>query len=285
MPAVPDMTFKQYQAMLHVLKQRSVQTIDIIGGEPTLHREIVAFVRAAMLSGFFVNISSNGTNLNVLEEITSLGSQVTVGISVNDHETLDHTRSFIKKFKPVVKSLFIPDGEGGMINEILSLKPKKYYLIYRDALTRSELQTTVPLHRFTAAVERQFNAADVGTVFCSGFLPDAECYPELAQVRCPAGTAKLGIMPDGSVYPCNLFFGKKEFLLGNILSVPFSEIWQHQALAYFRSTAANACPQGACPHHAQCHGGCPALSLLLTNNLFAPDPRCNEIRSYLPVDL
>ena len=69
MPAVPDMTFEHFRAMLHVLKQRSVQTIDIIGGEPTLHRDIVAFVSAALLSGFFVNISSNGTNLNVLEYI------------------------------------------------------------------------------------------------------------------------------------------------------------------------------------------------------------------------
>jgi radical SAM protein with 4Fe4S-binding SPASM domain len=284
MPSVPDMTFEHFRRMLAVLKHRAVSTIDIIGGEPTLHPEIVTFVRAALRAGFFVNISSNGTNLNMLEEIMSLGSRVTVGISVNDRETLNQARSFIKKHKPLVKSIFNHNMDGGTIKEILSLKPKKYYLIYRDALSRSELQTTVPFPQFTSTIEQEFNATDVGTVFCSGFVPDTERRPDLAQARCPAGTAKLGIMPDGSVYPCNLFFGKKEFLLGNILSVPFSEIWQHQALAYFRSTAANACPQGACPHHVQCHGGCPALSLLLTNNLFAPDPRCNEIRPYLSAD-
>jgi radical SAM protein with 4Fe4S-binding SPASM domain len=278
MPFVPDMTFEDFQAMLHVLKQQAVKTIDIIGGEPTLHGDIVDFVRAALRSGFFVNISSNGTNLNVLEEIMSLGNRVTVGISVNDRETLDHTRGFIKKLHPVIKTIFTSSRQDGMIDEILSLKPKKYYLIYRDPLTGRELQNAVPFPRFTAAVERQFNATEVGTVFCSGFLPDTESHPELAHVRCPAGTAKLGIMPDGSVYPCNLFFGKKEFLLGNVKNDPFQDIWQHQALAYFRSPAVNTCPQKACRHHAQCHGGCPALGLLLTNNLSAPDPRCNKIR-------
>lgn len=274
MPSMPDMTFEHFQAMLVALKQRAVRTIDIIGGEPTLHRDIVSFVRESLLSGFFVNISSNGANLHVLEEIMSMGNRVTVGISVNDRETLDQVRGFIEIHKPVVKSVFNPDIEHGMIREILSLNPKKYYLIYRDALSWSELQTTVPFPLFAATVEQQFNSTEVGTVFCSGFLPDTESCPELAQVRCPAGTAKLGIMPDGSVYPCNLFFGKKELLLGNVLSDPFQDIWQHQALAYFRSPAANACPQIACRHHAQCHGGCPAHSLFLTNSLFAPDPRC-----------
>jgi radical SAM protein with 4Fe4S-binding SPASM domain len=206
-----------------------------------------------------------------------MGSRVTVGISVNDRETLDQVRGFIETHKPVVKSVFNPNIERGMIREVLSLHPKKYYLIYRDALSWSELQTTVPFPIFAATVEQEFNSTEVGTVFCSGFLPDTKRFSELAQVRCPAGTTKLGIMPDGSVYPCNLFFGKKEFLLGNVLSDPFQDIWQHQALAYFRSPAANVCTQTACRFHAQCHGGCPAHSLFLANDLTEPDPRCNGI--------
>jgi len=277
MPFVPDMTFVNFQSMLVVLKQHMVRTIDIIGGEPSLHRDIVSFVRESVLSGFFVNISSNGLNLNVLEEIMSMGSRVTVGISVNDYETLDRMMNFIEMHKPVVKTVFNPNLERGMIREILSLKPKKYYLIYRDALYRSELQSLMSFPLFASTVEQQFNSTEVGTVFCSGFLPDIEHFPELAQVRCPAGTTKLGIMPDGSVYPCNLFFGQKEFFLGNVMSDPFQDIWHHRALAYFRSRAANACTQTVCRHHAQCHGGCPAHSLFLANDLLAPDPRCNEV--------
>lgn len=277
MPHVPDMTIEHFQTMLVVLKRRAVRTIDVIGGEPTLHPDIVSFVRESLLCGFFVNISSNGTNLHVLEEIMGMGNRVAVGISVNDRKTLDQVRGFIETHKPVVKSVFNSNIERGMIREILSLNPRKYYLIYRDALSWSELQTTVPFPLFAAAVEQQFNSTEVGTVFCSGFLPDTESCPELAQVRCPAGTTKLGIMPDGSVYPCNLFFGKKEFLLGNVLSDSFQDIWHHQSLSYFRSLAENPCAQKACRYHAQCHGGCPAHSLLLANDLTEPDPRCSEV--------
>jgi radical SAM protein with 4Fe4S-binding SPASM domain len=276
-----DMSLADFKLMLVALKETAVRTIDIIGGEPTLHPDIVLFVRELLRSGFSANISTNGTNLNILEEIMSVGNGVTVGISINDHETLEQTRGLIGIHKPIVKSVFHPNSGHGLIREILSLKPKKYYLIYRDALSRRDLRTTIPFPLFTSTVDRLFNLAEVGTVFCSGFLPDTGCYPELAQVRCPAGTTKLGILPDGSVYPCNLFFGKRKFFLGNILNDPFQDIWQHQALSYFRSTTVNPCTDVSCPHHSTCHGGCPAHSLFLKNDITAPDPRCSEIVPYL----
>jgi radical SAM protein with 4Fe4S-binding SPASM domain len=115
-------------------------------------------------------------------------------------------------------------------------------------------------------------------VYCSGFLPDIEHYPELSQTRCPAGTTKLGVMPDGSVYPCNLFFGKKEFFLGNILTDPFESIWSHEVLAFFRSVTENPCLVRHCTVRSECHGGCPAHSLFITGDLAAPDPRCDNRR-------
>jgi len=271
------MSLADFKLMLDILRGREVRRIDIMGGEPTLHPDILSLVRESLLVGFLVNISSNGTNLNLLEEIMLMGSGVTVGISVNDRATFEHAREFIETYKPMVKSVFHPTIRLGMIREILALKPKKYYLIYRDALSRSGLQMTTPFPLFSSMIEQWFDLTDVGTVFCSGFLPDIKQCPELARVRCPAGTAKLGVLPDGSVFPCNLFFGKKEFLLGNVVRDPFQDIWQHRTLDFFRSSVTNLCTQISCRHHAECHGGCPAHSLYLTDDLTAPDPRCTEI--------
>jgi radical SAM protein with 4Fe4S-binding SPASM domain len=272
------MSLERFQAMLEVLKRVSVQTIDIIGGEPTMHRDIIGFIRESVRAGFEINVSSNGTDLTVLEEIVGMGSRVTVGISVNDRETLKRVKRFVQAQKPMVKSVFSGHEDPGMINDILALKPKRFYLIYRDALHHDELRDTVPFHEFAAAVEKHFTNEQVGTVFCSGFLPDIESCPELAFVRCPAGTTKLGVLPDGSVYPCNLFFGKKEFFLGNLLSDPFEDIWEHERLSFFRSPVKNPCAQTSCSLHRRCHGGCPAHGLFLTNDLAAPDPRCSQIR-------
>lgn len=276
MPRVADMSFAAFKAMLVVIKRAGVRTIDIIGGEPTMHPDILGFIQEAVGAGFSVNLSSNGSNLNVLEKIIGLGTHVTVGISVNDRETLGLVRGFMQQHKPVAKTIFSHGMDHDMIKEILSLRPKRFYLIYRDALGEDELHAALPFHRFKTEVEKNFDPRQVGMVYCSGFLPDRPNYPELAHVRCPAGTAKLGVMPDGSIYPCNLFFGRKDLLLGNILTDSFDFIWSHGALAFFRTAAANVCPKKSCKLHAECHGGCPAHGLLIAGDLAAPDPRCTE---------
>lgn len=274
MPRVPDMPVEQFRNMMQKIAQIGVKTIDILGGEPTLHHDIVACIREAREHGLSVNISSNGSNTPLLAEIMTAFPEVFVGISVNDRPALERIRAFIHEYKPAVKSVFTPAMDRDLAADLLLLNPGNYYLIYRDALDRSELSSTVPFHEFLSEAEKRFEPGQAGLVFCSGFVPDTSSSPELSSVRCPAGTTKLGVMPDGSVYPCNLWFGKKEFLLGNILSDPFESIWNHPALAWFRSAPRNTCPITACALHSRCHGGCPAHSLACAGTLSAPDPRC-----------
>jgi radical SAM protein with 4Fe4S-binding SPASM domain len=273
LPAVQDMTYEAFRAMLDRLKGFSVKAVDIIGGEPTMHPDIIRFTSQAVGSGFHVNLSSNGTNARVLEEILKTGDNVGIGVSINEKKTFNHLRGFIQKNHPIVKTIFTPFADPALIADILSLKPEKFYMIYRDAMSRAELEETIPFPQFMKAVRTMFDSREAGMVYCSGFIPDAAC-PELSNVRCPAGTTKLGVMPDGAVYPCNLFFGRAGFLLGNILVDPFETIWSHPALTFFRTYAHNHCPQSSCELHARCHGGCPAQAFHLSGNLAAPDPRC-----------
>jgi radical SAM protein with 4Fe4S-binding SPASM domain len=271
---VRDMSLEDYGTMLEALAPAGVKTLDIIGGEPTLHPDIVRIVDRAVRRGLSVNISSNGTNLPLLAEIMRLGDAVTAGISVNDRDTFTQVRDFVQQHRPVVKMVFGPALDRDLIKAILALGPKRFYLIYRDAMEKSWLPEAVPFYQYVSSVDAEYDAALTGTVFCSGFLPHGEQHRELAQTRCPAGTTKIGIMSDGSVYPCNLFFGKKEFLLGNILTDPFRSIWDHKALNFFRSFVRNTCPRTDCALHARCHGGCPAHSFAHRGDPNAPDPRC-----------
>ncbi len=273
LPVVQDMTCEAFHAMLDMLKTLPVKTVDIIGGEPTMHPDLIRFVAEATRRDLHVNISSNGTNVDVLEEILKTGSNVAVGVSINDRKTFDKLRGFIQKNHPVVKTVFTPSVDFALIADILSLKPEKFYMIYRDAISNLDLGQTVPFPQFMNTVTTLFRSGEAGMVYCSGFVPDP-AYRELSSVRCPAGTTKLGIMPDGSVYPCNLFFGRAEFLLGNILADAFETIWNHPALAFFRTYAENNCPKRSCGLHNQCHGGCPAQSFHLSGDLSATDPRC-----------
>ncbi len=274
MPATRDMSRTDFRAMLEVFTGTPVKTIDIMGGEPTLHPDIVAFVQEAGMRGYSVNLSTNGSHLDVLSRIMSLGAHIAAGISVNDRETFEQVRGFIRDHRPVVKAVFNRKLDRTLMEEMLSLRPKKFYLLYRDILCSDDLCEAVPFPEYRAAVEKDFGR-QAGMVFCGGFLPDTREYPKLARVRCPAGTAKLGVMPDGSVYPCNLFFGVQGFRLGNILNDHFTDIWNHRVLAFFRTFRSNSCPVKSCALHADCHGGCPAQSFFSTGDLSAPDPRCS----------
>ncbi len=276
MPSMPDMPLEQFRKMLGTLKGLGVKTIDIMGGEPTLHPDIVTMVLEAEGAGFSVNISSNGTDLPVLAQIIDKTGKTAVGISVNDRDELKAMKDFIARRRPVVKSIFQKEMDFGLVEELLALKPKRFSLLYRDAMHNTELGRTVPFDRFILSLREKFGDGQVGMVFCPGFLPDIESYPELGKVRCPAGTTKLGVMPDGSAYPCNLFFGMEKFRLGNILTDSFEKIWSHSALSFFRAFAENACPRTSCELHAGCHGGCPAHGLVHSGKLSAADPRCKK---------
>ena len=274
LPQMKDMPFRDFQRLADMLTAFGVRILDIIGGEPTIHPDLQMMIKTARQKGLAVNISSNGTNLIQLEAIREKYPQVSIGISVNDSKISLGLEEFIRKHRPIVKMVdgrFIDDV---LIKRLLALKPKKFFLLYRDALDPAQLKETVPFDQFRRYVQDTYDQAQVGTVSCSGFLPDHQQYPELLKARCPAGTTKLGIMPDGSVYPCNLFFGKEEFRLGNILTDTFEEIWGHHKLSFFRTFIGNKCPRTDCELHVRCRGGCPAHSYAHTGMRTAPEPRC-----------
>ncbi|MBF0554676.1 MAG: SPASM domain-containing protein [Nitrospirae bacterium] len=111
-------------------------------------------------------------------------------------------------------------------------------------------------------------------VYCAGFLPDMEVYPELEGARCPAGTTKAAVLPNGDVYPCNLFFRYRQFRLGNIFADDFELIWSNPVLDFFRVFTGNTCLNKRCRLFKQCRGGCPAVSYAIAGRLDAPEPRC-----------
>jgi radical SAM protein with 4Fe4S-binding SPASM domain len=274
LPQMKDMLFQDFQRLADKLTAIGARTIDIIGGEPTMHADLQLMIKTALQKGLGVNLSSNGTNLIHLVAIREKQPQVTIGISVNDRRISLGVEEFIRKHRPVVKMVAGRLIDDVLVKRLLALKPKKFYLIYRDALEPAQLRETVPFDRFWRYVQDTYDPGQVGTVSCSCFLPDFQNYPELLKARCPAGSTKLGVMPDGSVYPCNLFFGNDEFRLGNILTDPFEEIWGHHKLSFFRTFTGNKCPRTDCGLHVRCHGGCPAHSYAHTGMRTAPEPRC-----------
>lgn len=270
---LPDMTRGDFQRVLGTLCLLGVEAIDIIGGEPTLHPEIMNIVNDACNAGIRINLSSNGTNIQILDEIMSC-TYASIGVSINDENDLRAAALSRHRSKLILKSVFRMGIDFGFVDKMLSLGFGRYYLIYMDALNLPDLDQSLPFDDFISRTACLTGTGQAGLVYCSGFLPDTRHYPELSGVRCLAETTKLGIMPDGSVYPCNLFFNRKEFRLGNILSDPFGEIWADPRLKFFRTFNGNTCSRTSCTLHSSCHGGCPAHALLFVKDIAGPNIRC-----------
>lgn len=266
--------------MVSILSGLEIPFIDILGGEPTLHPDFLTLSDLMVRHGLKANISTNGTDAVMLKALSEKydRASVNIGISLNSHGLAEPLHNYIMSFRPVLKSIF---NRGGVVSEAgkpyVGLPGIDYFLLYMDVVDQDDLKNSVPFYEyFKKLADIKMSQRGIDGVFCSGFIPDAVSYPILEYVRCPAGTTKLSVMPDGSVYPCYLFFRYKEFKLGNILWDDFDKIWQQPMLDHFRRFAKNQCPKTGCELFASCHGGCPAMSYHFYKDLQGPDPRCAQ---------
>jgi radical SAM protein with 4Fe4S-binding SPASM domain len=258
----------------------------MLGGEPTLHPKFNQIIDLLSGTKLRTTISSNGSNINLLKNISEKyhRDQVSIGISIYSDSIKRELHEYIVTYKPLLKSIFskeqaIPEEAKNYIKTLFL----EYYLIFMDTLSEGDLRDSLPFYVFFQEVNRLKNLyRHVNGVFCSGFIPDIENYPVLQYVRCPAGTTKLSVMPDGSVYPCYLFFRNEEFRLGNILSDDFYKIWKNPVLDFFRNFEKNSCTNTRCELFSRCHGGCPAISFMIFGDMNAPDPRCVNHSSQTP---
>lgn len=276
--ATTEMNISDFEKVISVISDIGVREIDMLGGEPTLHPEFSQIVDIIYRNKIKTTISTNGSNIQILEELSKQynGNVIKIGVSLNSDIITKKLHKYITTYKPIVKSVcskkqIIPKTA----KHYFGLSGVKYYLLFMDIVNKNDLKNSLPFYEFFKTLQNLKDAyKNVDGVFCSGFIPDTENNPVLRYVRCPAGTTKITVMPDGSVYPCYLFSRHEEFKLGNILTDDFKNIWDNPILNYFRRFDKNTCTNTRCELFSDCHGGCPAVSLLIYGDLNAPDPRC-----------
>jgi radical SAM protein with 4Fe4S-binding SPASM domain len=273
-----DVEVHEFEKIISISKALGIEYVDMLGGEPTLHPNFLQLVEIIHSYGLKTTVSSNGTRVPLLSALSEKYPKefVKIGISVNTDILSEDLHEYILGYRPVVKSIFsIQSNFPKPCEQYVGLPGIEYFLLYLDITDNSGLEHSVPFyvfHRKLLRLKQTFKGLE--GVFCSGFIPDTETYPVLESVRCPAGTTKLSLLPNGAVYPCYLFFRYKEFELGNILRDDFKKIWQNPILDYFRHFNKNTCPKTSCRLFNSCHGGCPAMSYAFYNDLNLPDPRC-----------
>ncbi len=274
--AGPDIQVGAFGKMADILSGQGIDEIDLLGGEPTLHPGFPSLVEFAISKGFNVSMSTNGSKPRMLAETARRFDRdsLTIGISLNGHVGR-RLLSFISNYNPVLKSVckndrFLPE----IADKFLGKYINKYYAIFMDTLRPADLEESLSFPGYYRKLQLHREKHDnLEGVFCQGFLP-GEDSSVLKGARCPAGTTKLSIMPDGTVYPCYLLFRNPDYRLGNIFSDSFKKILKNPILGFFRNFEKNNCANSHCEFSSHCHGGCPAVSLAICGNINAPDPRC-----------
>lgn len=265
------MSLPHFKTLASILRNKGIREIDILGGEPFLHPEIIPILEIASDNFDSIFISTNGTAIDLMMKAKKLFPNLKIGISLNS-EPAEDLKKFIIKYRPFLKSVvnrryFLSSQAVDFIKRGIP-----YYIIFRDTLHRNELKEAMSFYEFLTKV-RQWRQTypSLRPVYCSGFISDSD-----SKWRCPAGSTKLSIMPEGSVFPCYLFFKFSEFRLGNIFETELEGILTHPVFDFFRHSKINNCTVKDCPIRSKCHGGCPAVSYAIYGDLNLPDPRCLE---------
>lgn len=289
-----EMNVREARLLREILTKAGVREIDILGGEPMLVPWLKDFVEGVCETGVTVNISTNGSLPQEAVRISNLPTDfVNLGFSLHGfaetHKALTGTDNFLKVVSgirktvgagrnPIVKSTLLrgnADEIFGLVEYLKDIGVKRYFLLHEDLIGRPKTAAafSFPEYReYYLALKRNFDGAvEIGSVAASGFYG----YGAHASGRCDAGLNKIAVMPDGSVFPCNLFAGFREFRLGNIFVDGIEKIWRNSILDYFRRySGGNRCESHGCPYHSGCTGGCPAHSYYFDRTLDSVDTRC-----------
>lgn len=96
-----------------------------------------------------------------------------------------------------------------------------------------------------------------------------------ASYACGAGTSKLSIGPDGSVYPCAYMYEFPELKIGSVRENSMKELWENDALwKVYREPLVPAGKCARCDYLYHCKTGCRILSYSVYGDMGAPDPGC-----------
>ncbi|MEW6109529.1 MAG: radical SAM protein [Nitrospirota bacterium] len=292
---IRDLTFGDSLKLLDILSDLDIREIDIMGGEPLLLSWMPDFVRNAIRKNIAINISTNGSNTDILKRFPGANpGMLNIGVSLEGstaakHDTITNSKHFKSSFNsiqalidlelnPVVKTVITKSSLGDIRNIINILRDagvRRYCILHMDlfslnASLKNDCLSYTAFSEFYNEIRLENHDISIDKVHASCF--DKNNLP--SGTRCAGGVNKLSVLPDGSVFPCNLFHAIGRFNLGNIFKDDFSEIWMNPKLDIFREFRTNRCGVEGCDNRQSCTGGCPAHGLYHYGDPDRADIRC-----------
>jgi len=260
-------------------KNMGVNDIDLTGGEPLLHPDILKIVKEIHNQGLLLTIQTNATlieeNLDLIDYLKSITDDVRVFVSINGGTAKTHDELYGVKgaFDKAVKGIKILTSNG-IKTCIATTYQKKNFDEIPDIIKLAKSLNADwsggPVINSGRASTKQFDplVLDFMETHKDKHM-EAYITPryknrkwQLRYLGCNAGFTGCIVLSNGNVIPC---FMDREHVSGNIRKQSLKEIW---AKGFFSprnlDTAKTAC--SSCKYMIYCAGGCTYFRKAYTGN-------------------
>ncbi|MBD5096554.1 MAG: radical SAM protein [Lachnospiraceae bacterium] len=290
----------QWLEAVRQMKELDVVKCTITGGEPLVHPGFFKILTALVENDIMPYICTNGSLLDSqaiikLEELKIPLVQISLdSSSPAEHDTLTYSRNsfpiIIRAIKELVKlgikvyvkSVILPQNletTGNLIElchslGVSNLVLDQYDLSYGGRGGNYFFLSQAQTKRLEDIVnDKKQKIHDMNINLISGSR-NWKCKDDI--VMCGALIQSFVIMPDGEYAVCEKLENIPEMSVGNFKTMPIREMWNSNRVYQITQPPKEhyAEPCRSCEHLDSCGSGCYAAKLLMTDELYGPDPKC-----------
>ncbi len=277
-----ELSTAEWKTVLDKLWDSGIPQVVFTGGEPTLRNDLVELVEHAQQ--FVTGLITNGRRLADLAPELHRVSLDYVQVSIESDrpevhdrmvgakgawkETCDGIRGAIAAGLEVITNTTLTKENVERFPDLIEFGPSLGLktmacntIICSGRGVCTQPDSKVPLETLKSTMSRALEAAGKAGIRLEWYSPT--CYKQFNPVEfgfgpksCSAAQYNMTVEPDGSVIPCQSWLKEK---VGNILTDPWSSIWNHPVSKGFRERdylkERKEC--AGCEYLDQCHGGCP----------------------------
>jgi radical SAM protein with 4Fe4S-binding SPASM domain len=279
---VRELSTAEWKTVMDKLWDSGIPQVVFTGGEPTLRNDLAELVDHAQ--PFVTGMITNGRKLATLAPELYRLSLDYVQVTLESHlpevhdrmvgttgawqETCDGIRRGIASGLEVVTNTTLTNDNIALFPDLIKTGPSLGLkimacntIICSGRGACSKQNNEVPLEELKSTMSQALEIADEVGIRLEWYSPT--CYKQFNPLEfgfgpkfCSAAQYNMTIEPDGSVIPCQSWLKEK---VGNILTDPWSSIWNHPVSEDFRQKnylkGKEECAE--CEYLDQCYGGCP----------------------------
>lgn len=284
-----NLTLDEIKTILNNLTRAGLEDLVISGGEPFCRDDIEEILRYAKVECGIKQVEciTNGTaDINRYRAASKHVDKLSFSLDSADPESAMIRSENV--FNKVKEKILILRNEGANIEIIFTIHHGNIAQCKRMVEFADELKVSRRLSIFT--VEKNEKISDLmldpddykkfKNLVISGehtiSVEDSSLGGCLGCIdSCGAGKNTIAIASDGSIYPCHMFVGKKQLIIGNAIKDDIKTVVNNtQNNMLYNLTVDDVEQCKGCKIRYVCGGGCRFRAYATEGNIYGSDPMC-----------